>query len=314
MGALAALSWYPPRSARWTYRTSRGGLARRHRRCRGNDDSRRGDHGGPHGGVRSDRGVGPRSRGARRCCAGDRRDDDRNGRSAGADFRTPWPHAPRDRPRGLPRFARRRRVPGHTDTRRDRCGRRDRRARARPRAANITRELGGLGMDALALFLVFLKASALSIGGLSSLPLLRAELVAPHIATDDQVIQAIAIGRISTGPNGLYVVSLGYLVAGFVGAGVALVAATLPPLVIVPIATVSRRWLLTTPVAGLVRGVALATAGLLAATSVGILQAAGATAWWQLALAAAGVALSVQGKIHPALIIAIGAAGGILLS
>ena len=168
-------------------------------------------------------------------------------------------------------------------------------------------------MDPLALFLVFLKASALSIGGLSSLPLLRAELVAPHIATDDQVIQAIAIGRISTGPNGLYVVSLGYLVAGFVGAGVALVAATLPPLVIVPIATVSRRWLLTTPVAGLVRGVALATAGLLAATSVGILQAAGATAWWQLALAAAGVVLSVQGKIHPALVIAIGAAVGILL-
>src|SRR5438477_534567 len=135
MGALAALSWYPPRSARWTYRTSRGGLARRHRGCRGNDDSRRRDHGGAHGGVRSDRGVGPRSRGARRCCTGDRRDDDRNGRSAGADFRTPWPHSPRDRPRGLPHFARRRRVSGHTDARRDRCGRRDRRARARPTAA-----------------------------------------------------------------------------------------------------------------------------------------------------------------------------------
>jgi chromate transporter len=64
-------------------------------------------------------------------------------------------------------------------------------------------------MDALALFAVFLKASALSLGGLSSLPLLRADLVAPGIATDDQVVQAIAIGRISTGPNGLYIVSLG---------------------------------------------------------------------------------------------------------
>src|SRR5437763_1086392 len=135
----------------------------------------------------------------------------------------------------------RRRVPGHTDARRDRCGRRDRRARARPRAANITRELGGLGMDALALFGVFLKASALSLGGLSSLPLLRGDLVAPGIATDDQVIQAIAIGRISTGPNGLYIVSLGYLVAGVVGATMALLAASLPPLVIVPITAAARR-------------------------------------------------------------------------
>ena len=168
-------------------------------------------------------------------------------------------------------------------------------------------------MDPLALFLVFLKASALSLGGLSSLPLLRAELVAPHIATDDQVIQAIAIGRVSTGPNGLYVVSLGYFVAGFVGAGLALVAATIPPLVIVPLAAVSRRWLLTTPVAGLVRGVAMVTAGLLTATTIGILQAAGATAWWQLALAAIGVVLSYQGKVHPGLVIAIGAAVGLLL-
>src|SRR5947207_15220271 len=125
-------------------------------------------------------------------------------------------------------------------------------------------------MDPLLLLLVFLKASALSIGGLSSLPLLRADLVTPGIATDEQVVQAIAIGRISTGPNGLYIVSLGYLVGGAVGATVALVAATLPPLVIVPITAVARRWLLTTPVAGLVRGVALATAGLRVATGSGI--------------------------------------------
>src|SRR5437762_7704276 len=128
-------------------------------------------------------------------------------------------------------------------------------------------------MDPLELFGVFLKASALSLGGLSSLPLLRADLVAPGIATDDQLVQAIAIGRISTGPNGLYIVSLGYLVGGIVGAVLALVAATFPPLVVVPVAALARRWLLTTRVAGLVRGVALATAGLLAATGLGFLGA-----------------------------------------
>ncbi|HEY8824543.1 MAG TPA: chromate transporter [Candidatus Limnocylindria bacterium] len=168
-------------------------------------------------------------------------------------------------------------------------------------------------MDALALFGVFLKASALSLGGLSSLPLLRADLVAPGIATDDQVVQAIAIGRISTGPNGLYIVSLGYLVGGSLGATVALLAASLPPLVIVPITAVARRWLMTTSVAGLVRGVAMATAGLLVATGVGIISATGVPSWWQLALAAIGTVLTYRGTLHPAIVIAIGAAAGLAL-
>ena len=168
-------------------------------------------------------------------------------------------------------------------------------------------------MDALALLGVFLKASLLSLGGLSSLPLLRADLVAPGIATDDQLVQAIAIGRISTGPNGLYIVSLGYLVAGVVGATMALVAATLPPLVIVPITAVARRWLLATPVAGLVRGVALATAGLLVATGIGIVTATGSPSWWQLTLATIATVLSYRGTIHPALVIAIGAGVGLAL-
>jgi chromate transporter len=168
-------------------------------------------------------------------------------------------------------------------------------------------------MDALALFALFLKASALSLGGLSSLPLLRADLVAPGIATDDQIVQAIAIGKISTGPTGLYIVSLGYLVGGVLGATVALLAASLPPLVIVPITAVARRWLLTTPVAGLVRGVALATGGLLAATGIGILTATGTPSWWQLALAAIGTVLTYRGTLHPAIVIAIGAGVGLAL-
>src|SRR5205807_7187778 len=103
--------------------------------------------------------------------------------------------------------------------------------------------------------------SALSLGGLSSLPLLRGDLVGTGIATDQQVVQAIAIGRISTGPNGLYIVSLGFLVGGVVGATLALAAATLPPLVIVPITALARRWLVATPGGGLVRGFLAATAG-----------------------------------------------------
>jgi chromate transporter len=169
-------------------------------------------------------------------------------------------------------------------------------------------------VEPLALLVVFLKASALSLGGLSSLPLLRADLVAPGIATDEQVVQAIAIGRVSTGPNGLYIVSLGYLIGGLTGATMALIAATLPPLVVVPITALARRWLLAPPVAGLVRGVALATAGLLAATGVGIVTATGAPAWWQLALAAIATVFAYRGTIHPAFLIAIGAGAGLVLA
>ncbi|OLC19500.1 MAG: hypothetical protein AUH33_05615 [Chloroflexi bacterium 13_1_40CM_68_21] len=146
-------------------------------------------------------------------------------------------------------------------------------------------------MEPLALLLVFIKASALSIGGLSSLPLLRADLVTPGIASDEQVVQAIAIGRLSTGPNGLYIVSLGYLVGGIAGAAMALVAAIIPPLVVVPVAALAR----------------------LVATGLGIVNATGAPAWWQIAIAAIATVLTYRGTIHPAFVIAIGAATGLAL-
>ena len=50
-------------------------------------------------------------------------------------------------------------------------------------------------MDLLALFAVLLKDSALTLGGLGSLPLLRQDLVATGIATDPQLVEALAIGR-----------------------------------------------------------------------------------------------------------------------
>jgi chromate transport protein ChrA len=109
------------------------------------------------------------------------------------------------------------------------------------------------------------------------------------------------------------VVSLGYLVGGVIGATAALVAATLPPLVIVPITALARRWLLAPPVAGVVRGVALATAGLLAATGLGITAATGAPALWQVALGVLATIASYRGTIHPAFVIAIGAAAGLAL-
>src|SRR6266542_3411206 len=133
-------------------------------------------------------------------------------------------------------------------------------------------------MDQLVLFLIFLKASALSVGGLASLPLLRADLV-PANVNDTQIVQALAIGRLTPGPNGLYIVSLGYLAAGWYGALAALIAASLVPLVMLP------------------------------ATGLSIVDASG-TAPWQLVLVAIAVVLSIDGRLHPAILVAAGAVAG----
>jgi len=170
-------------------------------------------------------------------------------------------------------------------------------------------------IDPLALFLVLLKASGLSLGGLGSLPLLRQDLVVPHIATEAQIVEALAIGRLSTGPNGLYVVSLGYQLAGVIGAVVATVAALLPPLVMLPATALARRWLLSAAFAGLVRGAALATAGLLCAIGVSlIVPAHGPLVWWQPAVGLIAAIVSYDGRLHPGLLVIGGAAIGILVA
>jgi len=170
-------------------------------------------------------------------------------------------------------------------------------------------------MDPLTLFIVLLRDSALSLGGLGSLPLLRQDLVATGMVTDAQLVQALAIGRLSTGPNGLWTVSLGYQLAGPLGAVMALAASSLPPLLILPATAVARRWLLSVSFAGLVRGAALATAGLLCATGVALLWPSGdAPSWWQVVTGVAAAGLTYQGRLHPGIVVIGGALIGVLLA
>ncbi len=56
-------------------------------------------------------------------------------------------------------------------------------------------------MEPLELFFSVLQAATLSVGGLSSLPLLREMLVVPGYVTEAQVVESIAIGRLSPGPR-----------------------------------------------------------------------------------------------------------------
>jgi len=176
--------------------------------------------------------------------------------------------------------------------------------------------------DAIGLFLTLLKDSALALGGLGSLPLIRQDLVATGLATDAQVVQALAIGRLSTGPNGLWIVSLGYQMAGWGGAVIATLASCLPPLVMVPATAVGRRILLTPAFAGFVRGAALATAGLLVSTGVSLIAPGGAllpggeggAELWKIGIGSAALILTYDGRIHPGAIVVGGALLGMLLA
>ncbi|MDE3112853.1 MAG: chromate transporter [Chloroflexota bacterium] len=179
-------------------------------------------------------------------------------------------------------------------------------------------------MDPLAFFITFLRDAALSVGGLSSLPMLRQDLVAPGLVTEKQVIEALAIGRLSTGPTGLFTISLGYFAAGWPGAAVSLVAITLPPLTIVPLAAAVRHLLLSPWAAGIVRGIALSTSGLLVATGLQLVAPdvpIFSVPLWQVALAVVAGVLTIQGRVHPGLLVlagaligaAIGVAGGVPL-
>jgi chromate transport protein ChrA len=171
-------------------------------------------------------------------------------------------------------------------------------------------------MGPLELFVVILKASTLSVGGLSSLPVLRKELVESGMISEAQVLAALAVGRLSTGPTGLYVVGLGYFAMGWLGAFIALTAAAVPPVTTAVLASLMSRWLVSPLASGLMRGVALSSAGLTLATAVTLLAPGFSVLSlppWQLGLAVIAAWLTAGGRMHPAAIITSGAVIGLLL-
>src|SRR5262249_6177680 len=152
-----------------------------------------------------------------------------------------------------------------------------------------------------------LRAAALSVGGQGALPLLRQDFAATGILSERQILEALVVGKISPGPTGLYIVSLGYFAAGPLGAVVALVGGSLPPLAMIAIAGALRRQLVRGWAAGIVRGVALSATGLLVATSILLLApdtSLGDVPLWQIALAIVGAGFALHGRVHPALVIA----------
>ena len=124
-------------------------------------------------------------------------------------------------------------------------------------------------MNAVVIYLLSLKAVGTSFSGLASLPMVREDFVVRrHAISDAQLNTAVFAGRAGPGPNGIYVVSVGYLAGGVPGAAAGLAATITPAFLILPM----MRWMRNRAgsprsARGAIRAVIAATAGLLLSAS-----------------------------------------------
>ncbi len=167
-------------------------------------------------------------------------------------------------------------------------------------------------MNLFVLYALLLKATLTSFSGLASLPMVRSDLVVERkVLTDRQLNTAVVAGRTGPGPNGLYLVSVGYYAAGYSGAGVGLLALMTPAFLILPII----RWLgarANSPrVRSSIRAVVLASAGLLLSASVPLTRDA-VTGPVTFGVMAASLAVLAFTKIDTLWVVLGGAAVGLL--
>jgi chromate transporter len=123
------------------------------------------------------------------------------------------------------------------------------------------------------LFALLLKASVTSFSGLGALPQLRQDLVVTHrVIDDDQLSRAVLLSRSTTGPIGLYIVSVGYAVRGVPGAMAGWLALALPAFLAVPLLLALRRWLHQPRLRAAVDAVVLGGATLLVPAAIALLR------------------------------------------
>ncbi len=124
-------------------------------------------------------------------------------------------------------------------------------------------------MSIFLLYLLLLKATITSFAGLASVPVVQDALVNQHhVLTDTQLNEAIVITRSTPGPVGLYVVSVGYFVAGIPGAIAGWLAMITPALLIIPLVHFVGRKMEHPRVKAVLQTVILASAGLLLAAAI----------------------------------------------
>ena len=121
-------------------------------------------------------------------------------------------------------------------------------------------------MSLVELYLLLLKGTITAFAGLASLPMIHDGLVVQHhVLTDMQLNEAVVITRSTPGPVGLYIVSVGYFVAGIPGAIAGWLAMITPALLIIPLVHHVGRKIEHPRVKSILQTIIIASSGLLLA-------------------------------------------------
>jgi chromate transporter len=167
-------------------------------------------------------------------------------------------------------------------------------------------------MNLLLLYFILAKATLTSFSGMTSLPILRDDLVERHhMLTDRQLNTAVAVGRISPGPNGLFVVSAGYMIAGIPGAIVGWAAMITPAFLIIPMLRYLARRADSPAVRSAIHAVISAAAGLTAASTIPMARDA-LTGWGTLSITIVALAVLVLSELDTVWILLGSAAAGLI--
>jgi chromate transporter len=161
-------------------------------------------------------------------------------------------------------------------------------------------------------FWFFLKGSLFSTGGFGNLPFLHEDLLAHGWATEADFVQALAVGNLSPGPNGLWTISLGYLSGGWLGAALSLLAITLPTLLILGVVALHRRVEDRPAVRNFTRGLSLGVVGLIIGVALTLFSSTVAD-WRGAAITAGALVLALSKRVPVLAVLALGAAAGWLL-
>jgi chromate transporter len=172
------------------------------------------------------------------------------------------------------------------------------------------------GVSAGALSWFFFKAGAFTFGsGLAAVPFLHSGLVEQHHwLTEQQFLDAVAMGLISPGPVVIMASFAGYLAFGLTGAIIATVCVFLPALLLVVIPGPQiRRHEQHPRLQGFVTGATAAAAGAIAGAAISIGQnVIDRTSAAVIALAALAALLQPWRKVPEPLLVAVAAAVGVV--
>jgi chromate transporter len=175
----------------------------------------------------------------------------------------------------------------------------------------------GSGASFAAMAVFFVQASAFTFGsGLAMVPFLHAGLVEEHgWLTEQQFVDAVAMGLVTPGPVVIMATFAGYLVHGILGAVVATLAVFIPVYLFVVIpGPLFRRYEKHPRLQGFVKGATAAAAGAIAGAAIVIgRQTIGGALSIALGLVALAVLLQRRVRVPEPAVVAVGAALGVLL-